>query len=134
MATINNRYVVTLADGTTEEVQTTLEDRLAFETALRKNKSWGKLEDNSLKMQPYLAWHALRRLGRTDLSWVEFTTGSTAALDVSLPDENDTDAAELEVEGVGKDTPKAASTTSPSPSPENTAAPRGRGAAKPARA
>jgi len=132
----NNTYKVTLSDGTTEIVSTTLEDRLAFEQALRKNRGWGKLEDNTLKMQPYLAWNALRRTDKTKLSWTEFTTGDTAALDVSVPDD-DTDAdddTDLEVEGVGKDTQTDPSTTSASHSAETTAARRGSGAAKKNRA
>ncbi len=130
---MKNTLDVTLADGSTVRVQTTLEDRLAFELAVRKNKSWGKLEDNTLKMQPYLAWNALHRQGLTTLTWAEFTTGASAALDVSVPDDDaEDDDADLEVAGVGKDTPTAPSTSSPWHSHENTAAPHGSGEANPA--
>lgn len=122
---------VTLANGKSEDVQTTLEDRLAFEQALRKNKGWGKIEDNTLKMQPFMAWHALTRTGKTALSWVEFTTGSTAALDVSIPDDDEDDE-DLEVGGLGKDTPTAPSNISQSYSPATTAALPGHGAETPA--
>lgn len=101
---------ITFADGTTETVQPTLEDRLKFETTLRRNRQWGELKDNALKLEPFLAWHAAHRLGKTDLTWDEFTSGPTAALDVSGPDDKDDD--ELEVEGLGKGTKKARSTTS----------------------
>lgn len=131
MSTINTELVVTLADKEQITVQTTLEDRLAFESTLRKNKGWGKLEDNTLKMQPFMAWNALRRSGKTDLTWEQFTSGDTAALDVSVPsDDEDDESDDTEVAGLGKDTRTEASTSSPSSSPETTAAPRGSGAAK----
>lgn len=124
----NGQLVITLQNGDTIEVQTTLEDRLAFETALRKNKGWGDLKDNAMKMQPFMAWNAARRTGKTELTWAEFTTGDTAALDVSAPDEHDDDGSdELDVEGLGKDTPKGRSTTSRSSSRATTAARRGSG-------
>ena len=73
--------IITFADGSTEKVQPTLEDRLKFETTLRRNKSWGDLKDNALKLTPFLAWSAAHRTGKTALTWEEFTTGPTAALD-----------------------------------------------------
>ncbi|MGO2655970.1 MAG: hypothetical protein ACTH93_09115 [Pseudoclavibacter sp.] len=100
----DNRFTITHHDGSKSTVQTTLEDRLAFETALRKNRGWGKLEDNALKLVPYTAWNAARRSGDTLLSWQEFTTGPTGAIDVS-PVEDDAEDDELEVDGLGKDTP-----------------------------
>lgn len=131
-----NLLSITPATGKPYEVQTTLEDRLAFETALRKNKGWGKLEDNSLKLHPFLGWHAAKRQGKTDLSWEQFTTGDTAAISVDPvePDEDDDDDDDLEVEGLGKDTQTAASITSRSYSPATTAAPLGNGAESPAHA
>lgn len=128
-----NLLRITPATGKPYEVQTNLEDRLAFETALRKNKGWGKLEDNSLKLHPFLAHHAAKRLGKTELSWEQFTTGDTAAISVD-PVEPDDDDEELEVEGLGKDTQTVASITSPSYSPATTAAPLGSGAESPAHA
>ncbi|MGO2139829.1 MAG: hypothetical protein ACTH30_05405 [Leucobacter sp.] len=127
----NTEFAVTLADGSTETVQTTLQDRLAFEQALRKNRGWGKLEDNTLKMQPFLAWNALRRTGKTDLSWEEFTTGDTAALDVSIPEADPDEDTENEVEGVGKDTPTEDSSTSPYSSLTSSEAPLGSGEVSP---
>lgn len=107
--------IITFADGTIEKVQPTLEDRLKFETTLRRNKNWGDLKDNSLKLHPFLAWSAAHRTGKTTLTWDQFTTGETAALDV-VPEADPEDAAEeeaLEVdEVVGKGTRKARSTTS----------------------
>lgn len=129
MATINSRFTITFSDGKQKDVQTTLEDRLAFEQTLRKNKRWGKLEDNTLKMQPFLAWNAAKRAGITELSWDDFTTGDTAALDVSVADDDDDDA-DLEVAGVGKDTQTVASTSSASSLPGITEEPPGSGAAK----
>ncbi|MGO2659586.1 hypothetical protein [Mycetocola reblochoni] len=125
-----NQYTITLPDGSTVTVQSTLEDRLAFETALRKNKHWGKLADNALRLQPFLAWNAARREGLLSLSWEEFTTGKTAALSVDAVEDDEDD--ELEVDGLGKDTTTAPSVTSPSSSLVTTAAPRGTGEATPA--
>jgi hypothetical protein len=103
---------ITLADRREVVVQPTLEDRLKFETTLRKNKGWGQLSDNALKLEPFMAWSAAVRAGEISLSWDEFTTGDTAAIDVeAVTDDGDDD---LEVEGLGKDTPTEASTPSPS--------------------
>lgn len=125
---------ITFADGSTVDVQPTLEDRLKFESTLRKNKGWGKLEDNALKLTPFLAWSAASRTGVTDLSWEQFTTGDTAAVDVeSVPDADDADAA-LEVDGLGEGTPTTDSNTSPSSSASDSKSRRGSGAAKTGRA
>lgn len=108
---------ITLADGRTIDVQPTLEDRLNFETTLRRNRGWGALKDNALKLEPFLAWSAARRLGHIDLTWEQFTTGPTAALDVEPPDDDepaDEDADDLEVDGLGEGSPTEVSTTSPS--------------------
>lgn len=110
---------ITFADNTVEVVQPTLEDRLKFESTLRKNRGWGPLKDNALKLEPFLAWSAARRAGVTELSWEEFTSGPTAALDVEAVSDDDEDADDdaaddLEVEGLGKDSQTEASTTSPS--------------------
>lgn len=102
------KLTVTLHDGKTLDVTPTLEDTLAFEATLRKNKRWGGLEDNALKLMPFRAWNALRRTGQTELTWEEFTSGDKAALDVSkaaepADDETaDTEDGAEEVEGVGK--------------------------------
>lgn len=121
------RLVVTLAHGEEVTVQTTLEDRLAFETAMRKNRSWGKLEDNTMKMLPFLAWNALKRTGKTELTWQEFTTDKTAALSVEPEEQDDDEEADLEVEGLGKDTQTEPSTSSPWSSHETTEEPHGNG-------
>lgn len=130
--TMSTKLVIVEQNGDSKVVQTTLEDRLAFETALRKNRSWGKLEDSALKLQPFLAFNAAKRDGEKR-TWEEFTTGKTAAANVEAYVEEETDDEDLEVEGVGKDTQPDPSTTSASPSAESTAARRGSGAAKKAR-
>lgn len=104
---------ITFADHRTVEVQPTLEDRLKFESTLRKNRGWGPLKDNALKLEPFLAWSAARRTGQTELSWEQFTTGDTAALDVQAVSDEDGDA-DLEVDGLGEGTPTEGSNTSPS--------------------
>lgn len=108
---------VTLADGKTVRVTPTLEDTLAFETTLRKNRNWGELKDSALKLQPFRAWNALRRKGETDLTWEQFTTGDTAVLDVHIVDDEEEGDDELEVDGLGKGGPTGRSTTSRSASP-----------------
>jgi len=126
---------ITFHDGTTVDVQPNLEDRLKFETALRRNKGWGKLADNALKLQPFLAWSAATREGKTDLSWDEFTGSATAALDVeSVPEPDEDDASDLEVDGLGEGTRTTDSTTSPSSSTAATKSRRGSGAVKTDRA
>jgi len=75
---------VTFQDGKDAEVVPTLEDTLAFESTLRKNRSWGDLRDNAVKLNPFRAWNALRRTGKTELTWEQFTTGETAAVSVDV--------------------------------------------------
>jgi hypothetical protein len=96
---------ITWPDGKTTDVVPTLEDTLAFETTLRKNRGWGGLQDSALKLQPFRAWNALRRDGKTKLSWAEFTTGKTAVLSVEVVRDDDEDDAGDDVEeaaAVGK--------------------------------
>jgi len=104
---------VTLADGTTLDVVPTLEDTLAFETTLRKNRGWGTLQDSALKLQPFRAWNRLRKQGKTELSWDQFTSGDTAVLDVSIVRPGDDDADDDEPAGsvgkVGEPTPPTGS-------------------------
>ena len=99
---------ITLADGQTVDVIPTLQDTLAFETTLRKNRNWGGLADNGLKLVSFRAWNAAKRSDKTTLSWDEFTSGDTAAISVESIDpadeDTDPDAEDLEVEGVGLDT------------------------------
>jgi hypothetical protein len=80
---------VTFAKGKPIDVVPTLEDTLAFETTLRKNRGWGGLQDNALKLNPFRAWNALRRAGKTDLTWEQFTTGDTAAISVEIVRDDD---------------------------------------------
>lgn len=125
---------ITFHDGSTVDVQPTLEDRLKFESTLRRNKGWGKLEDNALKLTPFLAWSAATRTGATELSWDEFTSGPSAAIDVEpVPDAEDPDP-ELEVDGLGEGTPTEGLNTSPSSSDSDSKSRRGSGAAKTVRA
>ena len=119
---------ITLANGESITVQPTLEDRLKFESTLRKNPSWGPLKDNAMKLDPFLAWSAGSRSGQITQTWAEFTTGPAAALDVSNVEvDDDPEGDELEVPGLGKDTPTAASITSPSSLVSSSVAPLGSG-------
>jgi hypothetical protein len=97
------RLKITFADNKTAIVQPTLEDRLNFESTLRKNRQWGDLKDNTLKLQPFLGWSAAVREGVTKLTWDEFTRGKKAAIDVEPV--TDPDPAP-EVEGVGEGSAK----------------------------
>lgn len=98
--------IITAANGETIEVQTTLEDTLAFEQFLRRNKRWGGLQDNALKLAPFKAFSAARRLGRLPAgveTWEQFTEGSTAVLDVQVKrEDDDEDDDSEEVEGLGE--------------------------------
>lgn len=88
---------ITFQDGSEVEVVPTLEDTLAFETTLRKNKQWGALQDNAVKLNPFRAWNALRRSGKTELSWEQFTSGETAVVAVDVVRDDDADDAETPV-------------------------------------
>lgn len=109
--------VIETHDGRKIEIVPTLEDTLAFESTLRKNKRWGEFKENVLKIIPFKAWNAARRAGLIEQTWDEFSSGPTAVLDVTVKrDDDDTDEAgddaPREVEGVGKAGRKARSTTS----------------------
>jgi hypothetical protein len=90
---------ITFQDGSDVDVTPTLEDTLAFETTLRKNKHWGALQDNAVKLNPFRAWNALRRNGQTELTWEQFISGDTAAVSVEsiTPDDNTDDDTETPV-------------------------------------
>lgn len=117
-----NLFRVVLPDGTEHLVTPTLEDTLAFETTLRKNKNWGSLQDSALKLHPFRCWNALRRKGLTELTWDEFTTGDTAAISVETVDDED-DEDNLAIAAVGKGGKTGASTSSSSASPSAPASP-----------
>jgi len=124
---------ITLSDGVELLVTPTLEDTLNFETTLRKNKNWGPLQDNVLKMTPFRAWSAARRLGLIDLTWDEFSKGDRAAINVvSVSEDDDTDDDDsLEVDSrLGKDTPTVPSTSSSSSSRSTRAPSRASGLQK----
>lgn len=103
--------IITMPDSSEIEVQPTLEDTLAFELFLRKNRRHGELKDNALKLQPFRAFNAARRQGKLPegYTWEQFTTGDTAALDVTIKSDTDDDGDDVapaegveEVEGVGE--------------------------------
>lgn len=105
---------ITLADGSTVDVKPNIADMLAFETTLRKNKAWGSLAENTLRMFTFRAWHCGHRTGAIALSWDEFTSGDTAVIDVSNHDldaDDSADDAADEVAGVGFDTATGAPTS-----------------------
>lgn len=84
---------ITFADDTTIEVTPNLFDTLNFETTLRKNPSWGTLQQNALRMQPFRAWSAARRLKLTELTWDQFTAADSPVVDVvTVDDDEDEDA------------------------------------------
>lgn len=102
---------VTFQDGSQIDVTPTLEDTLAFETTLRKNKHWGAIQDNAVKLNPFRAWNVLRRTEQTELTWEQFISGDTAAVSVETFDPSaDADPDELETP-VGKGGPKARRTS-----------------------
>lgn len=82
---------ITFADDTTIDVTPNLFDTLNFETTLRKNPSWGKLEQNALRMTPFRAWSAARRQNLTDLTWDQFTAPDSPVQDVSSVDDDEDD-------------------------------------------
>lgn len=101
------RLIITLNTGEQHEVIPNLADTLAFESALRKNRQWGELKDNALKMNPYRAWCAARRAsipGIADLTWEQFLDATQSVLVKEAEDEEPEDEeGPLEVPGVGED-------------------------------
>lgn len=122
-------FIVSFADDREPiEVTPTLQDTLAFETTLRRNPSWGKLDGNILRMAPYRCWNALKRTGRTELTWAEFV--EQIADCVSKQDEGEDEDPD-EVPGLGKGSKTALSTKPSSPSPSAPASPTASGDEKP---
>ncbi|NQX26831.1 hypothetical protein HQQ81_05630 [Microbacteriaceae bacterium VKM Ac-2854] len=99
---------ISFLDGRPDiEVTPTLQDTLEFENVLKKNRKWGGLKENALKMQPFRAFNAARRVGLYSGSWDEFVSEVT---DVVTPDPDDIDQdSDTEVGGLGEDTTTAAS-------------------------
>jgi hypothetical protein len=105
---------ITFADDRPSiDVIPTLKDRLQFEETLRKNKHWGSLQDNALKMVPFEAWAAARRTGVLGLSWEDFVKEVSDVEKLEEPTADEVAAPE-EVDGLGEGTPTGASITSPS--------------------
>lgn len=100
------KLTITKHDGTELTVTPNLFDTFAFEKYLKSNPRLGSLQENTLKLQAFRAWHAAKqRLGLIEQSWEEFTTGPEAALQVTQADDDDEAGdAELLVAGLGKDT------------------------------
>lgn len=100
------KLTITQHDGTEITVTPNLWDTFAFEKMLKANPRLGSLQDNTLKLQAFRAWHAAsQRLGLISQTWEEFTNSAEAALQVVPADEPDED--ELEVSGLGLGTPTA---------------------------
>lgn len=95
------------------DVRPNLFDQRNFERALRNNKAWGDLRDNALRLSAFRAWSAASRLGLITMSWDDFYEDPhTPVMSVTVAPDDETDDDDLEVDGVGKDTPAAPSTTS----------------------
>lgn len=99
------KLTITKLDGTEVTVTPNLADTLNFETTLRKNPSWGTLEQNKLKAGPFRAWSAGRREGTVTETWEDFisNTAEVAVAEDVADDDN-------EVAGLGLDTPTTAPT------------------------
>lgn len=101
------RYQLRFTDGQAPvTVTSNLFDQRNFEVTLRKNKAWGSLQDNLLRMNAFRAWSAARRQGLIDLTWEQFyeDPNSPVSSVIEVPADDDD---EDEVEGLGKDTPMA---------------------------
>jgi hypothetical protein len=100
----NPTVIITQHDGSTIVVTPNIGDTLAFESTLRKNKAWGALTDNAMRMTFFRAWNAAKRENKTDQTWDEFSAGEHAATDVRLQRDEDDDAEA--VEGLGESIPE----------------------------
>lgn len=64
---------VALADGTDHEnVRLNIQDQLQWSKTARARK-WPA--DDGIMMTHFMAWHALKRHGLTEMGWEEFSTG-----------------------------------------------------------
>ncbi|MET3449800.1 hypothetical protein [Curtobacterium sp. 1544] len=102
--------VVTPATGDPFEVTPNIGDTLAFETTLRKNKAWGTISENAMRLQFFRAWNAARREGKTDLTWDEWSSGPKAVVDVSFKSLDAVEAADA-ADHLGEDTPEGQHTS-----------------------
>lgn len=98
---------ITLADESTIKVTPNLFDTRAFESYLRKNPRQGKLQENAITMTAFRGWHAAKRKGLLSMTWEEFSEGEDAVLGVTLANDDDDSDDELQVAGLGLDTPPA---------------------------
>lgn len=88
------------------DVKPNLFDTRNFERALRNNRNWGELRDNGMRLQAFRGWSAASRLGLIDLTWDQFYEDPhTPVLSVAPAPEDEDEADDLEVEGVGEDMP-----------------------------
>ena len=101
------RLTITQADGTEITVTPNLFDTFAFEKMLKANPRLGSVSENTMKLQSFRGWSAAKRAGLINQTWEEFTDPNTGALMVVPADVPDEDDAELEVLGLGLDTPQA---------------------------
>lgn len=100
------KLTITQHDGAELTVTPNLWDTFAFEKFLKANPRLGSLQENTLKLQAFRAWHAAsQRLGLISQTWEEFTNSPEAALQVVQTEE--TDESDLDVHGLGLDTTPA---------------------------
>ncbi len=97
--------IVTPHEGDQFEVTPNIGDTLAFESTLRKNRNWGTIGDNAMRMTFFRAWKAAEREGKTNLSWDEWSSGPTAVLDVKFKNEDEAEDADA-ADHLGEDTPE----------------------------
>ncbi|GAA3342981.1 hypothetical protein GCM10017714_33660 [Curtobacterium pusillum] len=102
--------VVTPATGDAFEVTPNISDTLAFETTLRKNKAWGSISENAMRMQFFRAWSAAKREGKTTQTWDEWSSGENAVVDVTFKSADDVEAADA-ADHLGEDTPEGQPTS-----------------------
>lgn len=69
-------YQIELSKGEPLVVQTTLLDKVAFETYLRNNKSLGGISENSMRGLGFTTWNAARRAGTYTDSFEQFLEGT----------------------------------------------------------
>jgi hypothetical protein len=112
MTVSNATLTITQHDGQTIDVTPNIGDTLAFESTLRKNKAWGGLTDNAMRMMFFRAWSAAKREQKTTQTWDEFSSGEQAAVDVSFKkDENDESTDDDAVVSLGESIPEGQPTS-----------------------
>ena len=67
------KLIVDMANGDQFEVLSATTDYVAYDdTAKRQRPQWGGMTENVARWEAFIAWHALKRVGKYSGSWDSF--------------------------------------------------------------